>query len=148
MDQRVSELLLAWGSPYSWGAGTPRDGGGTWPPSPLPKGLNGGRGFDCSGFAQAALVRLGILDKNAPDRTAASLWSVAAPVDETEARLGDLAFYGSGGRITHVTVCLGHGVCIGANGGGAATNGDNAKAFVQLQPLRYRNDLRGVRRIV
>lgn len=148
MDQRVSELLLAWGIPYSWGAGTPKDGGGAWPPDPLPKGLGGGRGFDCSGFAQAALVRLGLLSRQAQDRTAAALWDTATPIDESEARLGDLAFYGSNGRISHVAVCLGHGVIMGANGGGSTTNGDNLKAFVQIQPIRYRSDLRGIRRLV
>lgn len=147
-DEKVSGLLLAWGIPYCWGAGTPAHGGAEWPPEPLPRGLAGGRGFDCSGFAQAALVRLGLLDPKAPDRTAASLWQLATPVDETEARLGDLAFYGPGGRISHVVVCLGFGATLGANGGGPGTNGDSPKAFVQLQPIRYRVDFRGVRRIL
>lgn len=148
LDERVTELLLAWGIPYCWGAGTPVHGGGEWPPYPLPRGINGGRGFDCSGFAQAALVRLGLLDAKAPDRTAAALWDLAKPVDETEARLGDLAFYGPGGRISHVTVCLGFGATLGANGGGSTTNGDSARAFVQLQPIRFRADFRGIRRLV
>lgn len=148
LDERVTEILLGWGIPYCWGAGSPKDGGGDWPPNPLPKGVDGGRGFDCSGFAQAALVRLGMLDAKAPDRAAATLWDLCKPVDETEARLGDLAFYGPGARITHVTVCLGFGTTIGANGGGSSTKGDNPKAFVQLQPIRYRADFRGVRRLV
>lgn len=143
LDDRVLWLLEAYGVPYSWGAGTPTHDG--WPIGV--KGLKGGVGYDCSGFAQAALVRLGLLKAGTPDRSAAGLWEAGTPIDTDAAQLGDLAFYGGHARITHVTVCLGGGVCIGANGGNSMTNGDDPRAFVQLQPIRYRADFRGVRRL-
>lgn len=143
LNDGVIELLKGYGIPYSWGAGRPSSQG--WPIGV--KGLKGGIGLDCSGFAQVALVRLGILHEGDPDRSAAGLWDAAKPIDTDAAQLGDLAFYGGHARITHVVVCLGGGVCIGANGGNSMTNGDDPRAFVQLQPIRYRADFRGVRRL-
>lgn len=143
LDDRVCHLMEAWGTPYSWGTGTPTHDG--WPIGV--KGLKGGIGYDCSGFAQAALVRLGMLKAGTPDRSAAGLWDAGKPIETDAAQLGDLAFYGGHARITHVTVCLGGGVTIGANGGNSMTNGDDPRAFVQLQPIRYRADFRGVRRL-
>lgn len=142
LDDRVLEVLKAWGTPYSWGAGKPTSEG--WPDGV--KGLFGGVGYDCSGFAQAALVRLRLLKEGDPDRTAAALFDLGEPVRLEDARLGDLAFYGAY-RISHVTVCLGGGVAIGASGGTSKTNADDPKAFVQLQPITYRIDFRGVRRL-
>ena len=142
LDDRVLWLLEAWGTPYSWGAGKPSLDG--WPLGV--KGINGGIGYDCSGFAQAALVRLGLLKAGTQDRTAAALYDASDSVEIEDARLGDLAFYGQG-RVSHVVVCLGGGVCIGANGGTSKTNADNPRAFVQVQPILYRVDFRGVRRL-
>jgi len=148
LDERIVDLLRAFGLPYAFGGGTPKDGAGAWPPDPLPVGHGGGRGLDCSGFAQAALVHLGMLPATAPDRTAASLWHIAKPVPIEDARLGDLAFYGQPSHVRHVTLCLGGGVCMGANGGGAKTYGDNPAAFVKLDRIKYRSDFIGVRRMV
>ena len=64
------------------------------------------------------------------------------------AALGDLAFYGSPAHVSHVMVCLGDGVVIGACNGTSKTNGDDPKAFVQLQRLHYRDDLVSVGRII
>lgn len=125
-DHRVVRLLEAWGVPYYWGG----DSRKAWPPKPV----------DCSGFAQAALVELGTLHPSQPDRTAEGLRQVCDVVDESSADVGDLAFYGRG-KATHVVVCLGGGATIGANGGGRNTKGDDPRAFVQLQPIRYRADL-------
>ena len=138
LDDRVLWLLEAWGTPYSWGAGKPSLDG--WP-----LGVKGG-GNDCSGFAQAALVRLGLLKAGTQDRTAAALYDASDSIEIEDATVGDLAFYGQG-RISHVTVCLGGGVCIGANGGVSKTNADNPCAFVQVQPITYRVDFRGARRL-
>lgn len=144
-DQRVVELLELYGVPYSFGAGKPSDAAGDWPP-PLPKGSRGGAGYDCSGFVQVALVHLGLLPVKAPDRCAAALWDAAMVLPIQEARLGDMAFYGSA-RVSHVMLCLGDGVVMGARGGYSVTNGDDPDAYVDLEPIRYRKDLRGVRRM-
>lgn len=142
LDPKVLDLLRAVGVPYSWGAGRPTVA--NWPEGVT--GLNGGIGYDCSGFAQAALVRLGLLVEGSKDRSAAALFEGAKQLVDEEAKLGDLAFYGVR-SVSHVTVCLGGGLCIGANGGGSKTNGDDPTAFVRVERIRYRTDFRGVRRL-
>jgi hypothetical protein len=76
-----------------------------------------------------------------PDRTAHELVMVCDPVPHGSERLGDLAFYGRRGQITHVMVCLGAGWCLGPRGGGPSTLGNDPKAFVDLRPVDYRSDL-------
>lgn len=147
LDERIVDLLRAFGIPYAFGAGAPKDGAGEWPPNPLPVGHGGGRGLDCSGLVQAALVHLGRLPATAPDRTAATLFDLCKPVQTEMAQLGDLAFYGQPGRVRHVTLCLGGGVVMGANGGGSLTYGNNPSAFVKLDRIAYRSDFLGVRRL-
>ncbi len=143
-DPAALDILSAWGVPYSWGGGLPRHGRTAWPDGP--RGLAGGVGWDCSGFAQAVLVRLRLLPDNAPDRTAAALYDISMPVIPEAAQMGDLAFYGAT-RITHVMVVLVPGIVIGATGGGQMTNGDDPRAYVKLERLRYRADFAGVRRM-
>ena len=145
-DERVADLLQAWGIAYSYGAGAPKDAAHSWPPDPLPHGIGKAPGLDCSGFAQVALVRLGLLSPDAIDRTADALEHICTPVPEGMAQLGDMAFYGGPNGASHVMVCLGGGVVLGARGGGSHTNGDNPQAFVQLEPLHYRSDLRSIGR--
>lgn len=146
-DPVVLDLLRAFGIPYAFGAGEPKHGAGAWPPDPLPVGHGNGRGLDCSGFVQAALVHIGKMKATEPDRTAASLWAFTKPIAPELAAVGDLAFYGQAGNVRHVTLCLGGGVCLGANGGGTNTYGDKPGAFVKLDRIRYREDFLGVRRI-
>jgi cell wall-associated NlpC family hydrolase len=125
-DVRVRELLEAWCEPYDWAQGAPPT---AW--------LNGPHGYDCSGFAQAALVHLGLLSRSAKDRGAHQLAMAAMPVPEGEERLGDLAFYGGA---SHVMVVLAPGIVLGAAGGDSSTHGDKPSAYVDLRPLRYRRD--------
>ena len=81
-------------------------------------------------------------------------WGAGRPSDAmtawppAPAPLGDLAFYGTTSGTTHVMLCLGDGVVYGARGGGSRTNGDDPRAFVQLEPIRYRPDLRSVGRLL
>lgn len=144
-DERVLELLEAWGVPYVYGAGTPQHGLLSWPDGP--KTRDGARGWDCSGFAQAALVRLNLLRPEAGDRSAAALHEDCELIPIDVARLGNLAFYGPAGKVEHVMVYLGGDVVLGAAGGTSATRGDDPRAFVQLRPLRYRSDLVSVGRL-
>lgn len=143
-DERLYDLLAAWGVPYSWGAGGPSTGD-SWPDGT--PGVKGGRGFDCSGFAEAALVRLGLMVPGAPRRSAAMLWDSATSVPIGTERMGDLAFYGPLGRAAHVMVVVGPGVVLGARGGDQTTNADAPKAYVQLEPLMYWSAFLGVRRL-
>lgn len=140
LNDAVLDLLSAWGTPYSWGAGQASVSG--WPVGV--RGLKGGIGYDCSGFAQAALVRLKILTGKERDRTAHDLYTDCLVIPETEAKLGDLAFYGKHERVTHVMVYLGNGAVIGASGGTSRTNGDDPAAYVQVHRVRYRADFRAL----
>jgi cell wall-associated NlpC family hydrolase len=135
-DPKAVDLLAAWGAPYCWGGGNPAT---PW--------LQFGAGLDCSGFAQVALVRLGLLSASKPDRTSAALASACVKVSaEQDQRLGDLAFYGRG-SITHVMVVITPGVVIGAHGGGSQTTGNDPRAHVGIEPLLYRTDLAFVGRL-
>ncbi|MEO8273490.1 MAG: NlpC/P60 family protein [Chloroflexota bacterium] len=145
-DPRFIELLAWWGTPYSYGAGRPSDVV-RWPPATAPTGVHGGRGVDCSGFAQVALVHLGLLAADEHDRSAAALYDLAKPIAVGLEQMGDLAFYGSGGRVSHVMVVVAPGIVMGARGGDQTTNGDNPRAFCQLEPLRYWSLFIGVRRL-
>jgi len=122
--QQVRELLATVGIPYRWGAGEPST------PWPAP-------GYDCSGFAQGALVRLGLLHPSHPDRRAVDLANLCDPVDSGQERLGDLAFYGS--PVSHVMVVLAPGLVIGARGGGSRTHGGDPRACVGVRVLTYRS---------
>lgn len=146
-DPRVIDLLAWVGTPYAFGAGEPKDALTCWPPNPPPKGHGGGQGVDCSGLVNICAVHLGRLPATAPDRTAATLFDLCKPVQTELAQLGDLAFYGQPGRVRHVTLCLGGGVVMGANGGGSLTYGNNPAAFVKLDRIAYRVDFLGVRRL-
>jgi hypothetical protein len=143
-NPRVADLLTSLLVPYSFGAGKPMDGFTSWPRGV--RGLQGAIGWDCSGWAQAALVRLGLLDPKAGDRGAAALFD-AAKIPIGPISLGDLAFYGDHGKVSHVMLCLSGAAVAGASGGTAATNGDDPKAYVMVRPIHYRADLIGVRRL-
>ena len=150
-DERVLELVKkCYGVPYVYGAGKPADAmvGDWWlgVQSALPNAPRDcPRGFDCSGFVQVALVRLGMLSKKAGDRGAAALYGDSLPVPEGGAVLGDLAFYGQ--PVSHVMLCLGGGLVYGASGAGAGTWGNNPAGFVKLDRVHYRTDFRGIRRL-
>lgn len=149
LDARVQLLLTSIGAPYSWGAGR-LQGAEIAPASGVP-GLGGGRGWDCSGYAQWALVQLSLVRPDAwYDLTADDLRRVCDEVPGSRYAVGDLALYGSRSHVSHVMVVLGGGLfpmVIGASGGGRATNGNNPRACVQVRPLTYRTDLVMVGRI-
>jgi cell wall-associated NlpC family hydrolase len=137
----ASEILLtAVGIPYSYGAGSPAT-----PWGKMARGLAGGWGLDCSGFAQAALAKFRRLPRNAPDRSASQLAAASKPVAWGKQRPLDLAFYGR--PISHVMIVLslpdksGDSEVIGESGGRSSTNGDNPKAAVKVfSSARYRKD--------
>lgn len=144
-DERFLELLPSWGTPYSYGAGSPADAHAGWPDGV--KGNGGGKGYDCSGYVQAALVHFGMLSETAPDRSAAALYAAGSPIPAGGELFGDLAFYGAGYRVSHVMLVVGPGVVMGSRGGGEGTNGNDPRAFVQIEPLHYWSLFMGVRRL-
>src|SRR3984957_4276079 len=93
------------GVPYSWGGGT-LDG-----PS---KGIDSGAntvGFDCSGLVRYAFAGVGVLIP----RFSGDQWKSGRHIPPSQARRGDLIFYGPGGG-KHVTIYLGNGQMLEASG--------------------------------
>ena len=85
-DPRTMALLEAVGARYWWGSGALEDGLGAWPVGP----------WDCSGLAQAALLRLGLVAAGAwRDKGAADLAQACDPVPLGSELPGDLVFYDS-----------------------------------------------------
>jgi cell wall-associated NlpC family hydrolase len=135
-DRRVQDLMSLIGVPYFWGRGKPAT---PWPPTD---------GLDCSGAAQVILVHLGMLLVDQPDRNALGLANACDPVLATDpVHLGDLAFYGVHGAVTHVMVCLDDEWCLGATGGDSSTFGQDPTAYVTLKRIHYRRDFIVIGRI-
>ena len=71
---------------------------------PYRYGAAGPNAFDCSGFTSYVLKKQGI---KLP-RTAAQQHSKTKWVSHMKAKVGDLVFFYSGGRVTHVGILAGH----------------------------------------
>jgi len=128
------QLKLAVGWPYLWAAGRPST---PW--------TDGPDGVDCSGFAQMALVLLGIMKASASDKSAQGLAEVAAWQDDDKSpQLGDLAFYGtSTSNITHVAVLLSDGRVIEAGSNGVVIMaGPDYRADYLYLTARWPKELR------
>jgi cell wall-associated NlpC family hydrolase len=96
------------GVPYSWGGGS-LDG-----PS---KGVGDGAnitGFDCSGLMRYGFAGVGVLIP----RFSGDQYNAGRHIPPSEARRGDLIFYGPGGS-QHVTMYLGNGQMLEASGSAA-----------------------------
>lgn len=93
------------GVPYSWG------GGSLTGPS---KGVDSGAGtvgFDCSGLMRYAFAGVGVLIP----RYSGDQYNAGRHIPPSQARRGDLMFYGPGGG-QHVTMYLGGGKMLEASG--------------------------------
>ncbi|MBS9532270.1 NlpC/P60 family peptidoglycan endopeptidase RipB [Mycobacterium sp. M1] len=93
------------GVPYSWG------GGSLTGPS---KGVGDGAGitgFDCSGLMRYAFAGVGVLIP----RFSGDQYNAGRHIPPSQARRGDLMFYGPGGG-QHVTMYLGGGKMLEASG--------------------------------
>lgn len=93
------------GVPYSWG------GGSLTGPS---KGIDSGAGtvgFDCSGLMRYAFAGVGVLIP----RFSGDQYNAGRHISPSQARRGDLMFYGPGGG-QHVTMYLGGGKMLEASG--------------------------------
>jgi cell wall-associated NlpC family hydrolase len=86
------------GVPYSWGGGGPRG-----PTLGVDSGANT-VGYDCSGFTQFAFAGVGVLiPKFSGDQ-----YNTGRKIPPSQAKRGDLIFYGPGGS-QHVAIYLGNG---------------------------------------
>jgi gamma-D-glutamyl-L-lysine dipeptidyl-peptidase len=100
------------GAPYEWGGMTER-------------------GIDCSGLVHMAYRRTGKLVPRDADQQEAA----AAPIDEADARPGDLVCFGEPGRAHHIAFWLGDGRIL------HATGRDGVDAVVE-EPLANVDDRR------
>lgn len=121
----VNWLEAQLGKPYVWGAKGPDF-------------------FDCSGLVTAGLRECGLPDWR-PTHNAQRLFDTL-PETKTPA-IGDLAFYGPPGRITHVMVVWYDGQCLGASGGNSGTTKPTPGACVKTKKtIKYRRDFQGFRK--
>ncbi|OHU18968.1 invasion protein [Mycobacteroides franklinii] len=96
------------GVPYSWGGGTVRG------PSGGVDYDSGKVGFDCSGFTMFSYAAAGVkLPKYSGDQ-----YNSGQKVPVSQAKRGDLLFYGPGGS-QHVVIYLGNGQMLEASGSAA-----------------------------
>jgi peptidoglycan DL-endopeptidase RipB len=92
------------GVPYAWGGGTPNG------PS---QGVDSGAdtvGFDCSGLTRYGFAGVGVLIP----RFSGDQYNAGRHVPPSQAKRGDLIFYGPGGG-QHVTIYLGNGQMLEAS---------------------------------
>lgn len=119
----VNLALKFQGIPYIWGGSNPHVG------------------FDCSGFCIWILQVFNVLPSG--DWTADGLMH-AFPNHTVDIQPGDLVFYGANNKATHVMMCIGSGMCVGASGGDhTCITEEIAKqkgASVKIKRIDYRSD--------
>jgi cell wall-associated NlpC family hydrolase len=104
------------GVPYSWGGGQPNG------PSAGVDEDAGKIGYDCSGFTRYAFAGVGVLiPKYSGDQ-----YNTGRKVPLSQAKRGDLLFYGPGGT-QHVALYL---------GGGRMLEASSAAGHVTVSPVR------------
>ena len=126
------------GLPYIWGGDDPV------------------QGFDCSGFCIEILKSVGLLPR-AGDWTASGLWEHFASIhncviSQTDIVEGCLVFWHGRYKwdkhqIIHVEYALNDTLCIGASGGGSATDSRTdailGNAYVKIRPYATRKKIYG-----
>lgn len=118
-DVRVSIVNYAkqfLGNPYVWG------------------GTSLTKGCDCSGYVQAIFKKYGVY----LPRTSAAQSNCGTKISASEAKPGDLFFYGKKGRVNHVAIYI---------GGGLVINASNPRSGIKISNAYYRTPLK-VRRVL
>lgn len=118
-DVRVSLTSYAKqfiGNPYVWG------------------GTSLTRGADCSGFTMGVFAKYGISLPHS-SRTQSTMGS---KISGSEAKPGDLFFYGKGGTVNHVAIYI---------GGGQVVHASSKKTGIKISNAYYRTPL-AVRRLI
>ena len=116
-DVRVSMVQFATqyvGNPYVWG------------------GTSLTRGADCSGFVLSVFANFGI---SLPHSSRAQA-NCGAKISASEAKPGDLFFYGNGRNINHVAIYIGNGQVVHAS---------SPKSGIKISGAYYRNPVKVVR---
>lgn len=99
-------------------------------------GTSLGRGVDCSGYTQAIYRNFGY----SIPRTSRSQAASGRKISASQARPGDLFFYGKGGRINHVGMYIGNGQIIHASNERTGIKISNAYYRSPIRVVRYIND--------
>lgn len=102
------------GNPYVWG------------------GTSLTKGADCSGFVQSVFKNFGV---KLP-RTSVTQSGVGTAIKQSEAKAGDLVFYGNGKRINHVGIYLGNGQVVHAS---------SPRTGIKTSKVGYRTPVKFVR---
>lgn len=89
-------------------------------------------GVDCSGFTQQIFKKYGV----SLPRTSREQARVGTTISASNAKAGDLVFYGSGSYINHVAICIGNGQVIHAS---------NARTGIKISNMFYRTPIKVVR---
>ena len=114
------------GTPYVWGGESSSEGG-----------------MDCSGFVYNALKDAGY---NVGRTTAQGYRSYGSTVSKSNLQPGDLIFYGSNGKATHIGIYIGNGQMIHSSGGSSNTKSNPGKG-VSISNVDYRSDFLEAKRI-
>lgn len=85
-------------------------------------------GTDCSGFTMSVFRHFGI----SLPRTSSSQSTVGRRISWRDAEAGDLIFYGSGGHVSHVALCI---------GGGRVVHASNPRTGIKTSPIDYRTPI-------
>ena len=101
--------------------------------------------YDCSGLIQAAFAMVGIWIP----RDAYQQESFGEPVPLVEIQIGDLIFFGTPAKATHVGIYIGNGKYIHSSGKDRGHNGIAISAIAGQDPVSrwYAKELRGASRI-
>ncbi len=89
-------------------------------------------GTDCSGFTMSVFRHFGI---RLP-RTSSSQSNTGRSISWRDAEAGDLIFYGSGGHVSHVALCI---------GGGRVVHASNPRTGIKTSPIDYRTPIKARR---
>lgn len=118
------------GTPYKWGGSDPIEG------------------FDCSGLCIELLIAEGKLPHKF-DATSHGLYIRCREkfLPKSFPTFGDLAFYGTTKKVTHVGYCLDDKLMVEAGGGNSRTKSTpiaaEQDAFIRIRPIKYRKDFVG-----
>lgn len=126
-------------APYIWQGKADK----LWTPEGLKRHAFGCHVFDCSGLIACALLAAGGRDIRAT-HNADAMWREFEPTEKPQP--GDLVFYGSFGKATHVEAVLKSGEYAGALNGGPHTVVANPEAARVRIRVRDRQDRLGFRR--
>lgn len=109
-------------------------------------------GMDCSGAVRWGMYVAGLISRKMVSKlNADDMFREMTPVAAKDTEVGDLQFFGTEKRVTHVMMLIGDGLCIGEAGGSPrCVTVDISKsigACMKILPVRYRKDIMGYRKL-